>query len=57
MGQPISLELCITDLNQNHRRFFMSTAHREVKVTALHVNLPLPSLKRGMVRDLIMNHC
>ncbi|KAI9011203.1 hypothetical protein BC832DRAFT_590446 [Gaertneriomyces semiglobifer] len=47
-GQPFSLELCITDLERNHRRFFLSTAHRDVKVTALHVTLPLSSLVRGM---------
>ncbi|KAJ3188817.1 hypothetical protein HDU85_004531 [Gaertneriomyces sp. JEL0708] len=47
-GQPFAVELCITDLERNHRRFFLSTAHRDVKVTALHVTLPLSSLVRGM---------
>lgn len=47
--EHLSIELCITDLNNNHRRFLASTANREVKITALHVTLPLTVVKRGVV--------
>ena len=52
LGQSFSIEICVTDLSQNHRRFFLSSSHKEVKVTALHVNLPLNCLKRGQWLNL-----
>ncbi|KAI8930032.1 hypothetical protein BC831DRAFT_164348 [Entophlyctis helioformis] len=54
-GQPLSIELLITDLNQNHRRFFISTAHRELKVTALHCGIPLVNIKRGVWINLCLD--
>ncbi|KAI8853751.1 hypothetical protein BC829DRAFT_382049 [Chytridium lagenaria] len=47
-GQAISIELCLTDLNHNKRRFFLTTATKTIKQTALHVTLPLSILKRGL---------
>ena len=43
----MAIELCVSDLSRNHRRFFMSTSHKELKQTALHVNLPLAGIIQG----------
>jgi hypothetical protein len=40
----VTIELSMIDTNNNHRRFFISTAIREIKVTALHASMPCPSL-------------
>jgi hypothetical protein len=40
----LSIECCLTDTNNNHRRLFISNLIREIKITALHVSLPLPIL-------------
>ncbi|KAJ3033232.1 hypothetical protein HK097_004931, partial [Rhizophlyctis rosea] len=50
--EHLSIELCISDLNHNHRRFFASTASKDVKITALHVTLPLTVVKRGVWLNL-----
>nr|KAJ3422154.1 hypothetical protein HK105_000938 [Polyrhizophydium stewartii] len=55
-GQPLSIELCISDLSNNHRRFFFSTAHREIKTTALHCGIPLAIVKRSMISDNYKGH-
>ncbi|KAJ3265563.1 hypothetical protein HK104_006277 [Borealophlyctis nickersoniae] len=52
LGEQLSIELCVSDLTQNHRRFFISTASHHTKVTALHVTLPLP-----LLRGVWMNLC
>jgi hypothetical protein len=44
----MSIELCVSDLGRNHRRFFISHAHKELKQTALHVNLPLAGIIQGI---------
>ncbi|KAL2913500.1 hypothetical protein HK105_206960 [Polyrhizophydium stewartii] len=54
-GQPLSIELCISDLSNNHRRFFFSTAHREIKTTALHCGIPLAIVKRSMWLNLTID--
>lgn len=46
-GANFSLELLISDLSGDRRRFFLSTAQYETKINALHVNLPIPGLLRG----------
>ncbi|KAJ3021937.1 UNVERIFIED_CONTAM: hypothetical protein HDU68_009392 [Siphonaria sp. JEL0065] len=48
----MTMEICVSDLNQNKRRFFISTAAKETKNTALHVTLPLGFLKRGVWLNL-----
>jgi hypothetical protein len=40
----LTIELCMIDTNNNHRRFFISTAIREIKITALHASMPCPNL-------------
>ncbi|KAI8620447.1 Cilia/flagella-associated protein 20/WDR90/C3orf67 [Chytriomyces sp. MP71] len=52
VGQHMSLEICVSDLNQTKRRFFTSTAAREIKNTALHVTLPIGFMKRGVWLNL-----
>ncbi|KAI8843938.1 hypothetical protein BJ741DRAFT_589608 [Chytriomyces cf. hyalinus JEL632] len=52
VAQHMSLEICVSDLNQSKRRFFLSTAARETKITALHVTLPIGFIKRGMWLNL-----
>jgi hypothetical protein len=46
-GANFSLELLMSDLSGDRRRFFLSTAQYEAKINALHVNLPMPGLLRG----------
>ncbi|KAI9334773.1 hypothetical protein BDR26DRAFT_866747 [Obelidium mucronatum] len=52
VAQHVAIELCVSDLNQSKRRFFISTAAKETKNTALHVTLPLGFLKRGVWLNL-----
>jgi hypothetical protein len=49
MGTPVSIELCLLDMQENHRRFCISTSIREVKLTALHCALPFPNITRAHV--------
>lgn len=51
VGQPLSVELRITDLNQNSRRFFLSSGIKEANITALHSSIPL-TVKRGIWNNL-----
>ncbi|KAJ8326926.1 hypothetical protein QVD99_005311 [Batrachochytrium dendrobatidis] len=46
-GKAMSIELAVSDLNGNNRRFFLSSAHKEIKATALHCSIPLVVAKRG----------
>ncbi|KAI8894505.1 hypothetical protein BC833DRAFT_215644 [Globomyces pollinis-pini] len=46
-GMPISIELCLIDMNNNHRRFLISTNNKETKTTALHISCPFPDLIKG----------
>ncbi|ORY39914.1 hypothetical protein BCR33DRAFT_378244 [Rhizoclosmatium globosum] len=52
VAQHMTIEICVSDLNQSKRRFFISTAAKETKNTALHVTLPLGFLKRGVWLNL-----
>ena len=55
VGQPLSIELCMTDLTHNHRRFFISTFQKEVKMTAFHCAIPITNLKRGVWMNLCID--
>ncbi|KAH9248850.1 hypothetical protein BASA81_013460 [Batrachochytrium salamandrivorans] len=54
-GQPFSIELSVSDLNGNQRRFFLSTAHKEIKSTALHCGIPLGAIKRGVWLNICLD--
>jgi Protein of unknown function (DUF667) len=55
VGSPISIELSISDLTQNHRRFFISSRIKESNVTALHASLPFNNLRRGIWNNVVFN--
>ncbi len=41
----ITIEFSMLDTKNNHRRFFLSTSIRDIKVTALHASLPFPNIE------------
>ncbi|KAJ3210901.1 hypothetical protein HDU67_004920 [Dinochytrium kinnereticum] len=53
--KSVSIELCLSDLNHNKRRFFLTTASKTIKQTALHVSLPMHILKRGIWTNLCID--
>jgi hypothetical protein len=62
LGGKLSIEFSVSDIANNHRRFFFSTCLRESKVTALHASFKLScelnvwqNLKFDMA-DLVNQH-
>lgn len=45
----------MTDLNNNKRRFIISSFNKEYKNTALHVMLPFTAVKRGVWLNLCLD--
>ncbi|KAJ3223186.1 hypothetical protein HK099_001437 [Clydaea vesicula] len=52
LGEHVLIELSITDLNNNKRRFIVSSWNKETKLTALHVMLPMNLIKRSVWLNL-----
>ncbi|KAI9094901.1 hypothetical protein DFS34DRAFT_627616 [Phlyctochytrium arcticum] len=54
-NQPLTIELCITNLENQHYRLFFSTTHTTSKSTALHRTYPLPNLIRSKWLNLCID--
>uniref|UniRef100_A0A8C3Y8H1 CFAP20 domain containing n=1 Tax=Catharus ustulatus TaxID=91951 RepID=A0A8C3Y8H1_CATUS len=61
LGKDFSTELLITDFENNKRRLYLSTVHKELIVTPLHAKIPLFMIKRkiwcNMCIDLVTFTC
>ncbi|KAJ3322381.1 hypothetical protein HDV06_003101 [Boothiomyces sp. JEL0866] len=55
LGNQMSIELCITDLTMNNRRFLISNPTKEIKITALHASIPFPNIPKGQWVNLCFN--
>ncbi|XP_071477950.1 protein CFAP20DC-like [Diadema antillarum] len=55
LGQDFSMELGISDMSNNKRRLFLSTAQRETSATPLHAKVPLTIMKRAVWLNLAID--
>ncbi|XP_041459925.1 protein CFAP20DC-like [Lytechinus variegatus] len=55
LGQDFSMELGVTDMGNNKRRLFFSTAQKETSATPLHAKVPLTIIKRAIWLNLTID--
>ncbi|XP_030828157.1 uncharacterized protein LOC100893930 isoform X1 [Strongylocentrotus purpuratus] len=55
LGQDFSMELGVTDMGNNKRRLFFSTAQKETSATPLHAKVPLTIIKRAIWLNLTVD--
>ncbi|XP_064632404.1 protein CFAP20DC-like [Lineus longissimus] len=54
-GQDFSLDVGLTDLQNNKRRLVFSTSHKEVSLTPLHAKIPLTIMRRATWVNLCLD--
>ncbi|XP_070558108.1 protein CFAP20DC-like [Ptychodera flava] len=55
LGLDFSIELSISDMGNNKRRLFLSSAQKEISITPLHAKIPLSIMKRGVWLNMCLD--